>query len=90
MTLSTGVVSRVPLVDLEGAFEPGPRRKEAVDAIRRACEDVGFLVISGHGVGEDVIRDVDAAARAFFALPHEPGTGIRSIAWKLPASRVFA
>ena len=37
MTLSTGVVSRVPLVDLEGAFEAGPRREEAVDAIRRAC-----------------------------------------------------
>ena len=71
MTLSTGVVSRVPLVDLEGAFEPGSRREEAVDAIRRACEDVGFVVISGHGVGEDVIRDVDAAARAFFSMPHE-------------------
>ena len=71
MTLSTGVVSRVPLVDLEGAFELGPRRDESVDAIRRACEDVGFLVISGHGVGEDAIRDIDAAARAFFSMPHE-------------------
>ena len=71
MALSTGVVSRVPLVDLWSAFEPGPRRDAAVDAIRRACEDLGFLVITGHGVGEDVIRDIDAAARRFFGRPLE-------------------
>ena len=69
MTVSAGVVSRVPLVDLSGAFEPGPRRDEAVDAIRRACEDVGFLVITGHGVSEEAVRRIDAAARGFFALP---------------------
>ena len=70
MTVSAGIVSRVPLVDLSGAFQPGPRRDEAVDTIRRACEDVGFLVITGHGVAETVIQDIDAAARGFFALPH--------------------
>ena len=70
MTVSTGVASRVPLVDLSGAFEPGPGRDEAVDTIRRACEVVGFLVITGHGVSGKVIGDIDAAARAFFALPH--------------------
>ena len=70
MTVSAGVASRVPLVDLSGAFEPGARRDEVVDTIRRACEDVGFLVITGHGVSEKVIEDIDAAARAFFALPH--------------------
>ena len=71
MTLSTGVVSRVPLVDLEGAFGPGPRRDEAMDAIRRACEDVGFLVITGHGVRKTAIRNIDAAARAFFSMPFD-------------------
>ena len=70
MTVSAGVASRVPLVDLSGAFEPGARRDEVVDTIRRACEDVGFLVITGHGVSGKVINDIDAAARAFFALPH--------------------
>ena len=71
MTVSAGVVSRVPLVDLSGAFEPGPRRDEAVDTIRRACEDVGFLVVTGHGVSEEVISDADAAARRFFARPYD-------------------
>ena len=61
MALATDVVSRVPLVDLSGAFEPGPRRW-AVDAIGRACEDVGFLVITGHGVADDVVQRIDRLA----------------------------
>ena len=69
MTVSAGVVSRVPLVDLSGAFEPGPRRDRAVDTIRRACEDVGFLVITGHGVSEEDVGRIDDAARRFFNLP---------------------
>ena len=68
MRSATAVASRVPLVDLSGAFEPGPRRAEAVDAVRRACEDVGFLVITGHGVADEVVERIDAASRAFFAL----------------------
>ena len=71
MTISTEVVSRVPLVDLSGAFEPGPRRDDAVEAIRQACESVGFLVITGHGVGDEVVQRVDAASRRLFALPFD-------------------
>ncbi len=65
----TAVVSRVPLVDLTGAFEPGSRRDEVVEAVRRACEDVGFLVITGHGVPDDLMARVDAASRRLFSLP---------------------
>ena len=53
------VASRVPLVDLSGAFEPGPQRDQVVDVIRRACEDVGFLVITGHGVSDEVVQRID-------------------------------
>ena len=67
--LSPSVVSRVPLVDLSGAFEPGLRRDEVVRAIRRTCEDTGFLVITGHGVVGDLVQRVDASSRRLFALP---------------------
>ena len=67
--LSPSVVSRVPLVDLSGAFEPGLRRDEVVRAIRRTCEDTGFLVITGHGVDGDLVQRVDASSRRLFALP---------------------
>ena len=69
MTSAAKVASRVPLVDLLGAFEPGPRRDEAVDAIGGACEDVGFLVITGHGVSAEAVHRIDDAARRFFSLP---------------------
>ena len=71
MTSAARVASRVPLVDLSGAFEPEQPRDQAVDVIRRACEDVGFLVITGHGVPEEVVRRIDVVSRAFFALPHD-------------------
>ena len=71
MTSALNVTSRVPLVDLTGAFEPGPKRKEVVEAIRQACEDVGFLVITGHGVPDEAVHGIDATSRAFFALPEE-------------------
>ena len=59
----------VPLVDLSGAFEPGRQRDEAVEAIRQACADVGFLVITGHGVSDAVVQRTEDASRRFFALP---------------------
>ena len=71
MTSAAKVVSRVPLVDLTGAFGPGPRRDEVVETIRLACEDVGFLVITGHGIADEAVNGIDAASRAFFALPEE-------------------
>ena len=68
---AASIASRVPLIDLSGAFEPGPRRGEAVDAVRRACEDVGFLVITGHGVDDGLVQRADTASRRFFALPDD-------------------
>ncbi|MEO1062890.1 MAG: 2-oxoglutarate and iron-dependent oxygenase domain-containing protein [Actinomycetota bacterium] len=62
----------VPIIDLAPARTGSPvDRAAVVDAVRQACERVGFLVITGHGVDES---DVDAlldAARDFFAQPLE-------------------
>ena len=63
--------SLIPLVDLTGAFEPGPRREEAVDAVRQACQDIGFLVVTGHGVPDEAIRGIEAVSREFYSLRHE-------------------
>ncbi|MFN3215509.1 MAG: 2-oxoglutarate and iron-dependent oxygenase domain-containing protein, partial [Acidimicrobiales bacterium] len=64
------MTSRVPLVDLTAADEP-VGRSEVVGTIGRACEDSGFLVVTGHGVDRACIEGIDGAARAFFALPLE-------------------
>ncbi len=69
MTSPSSMTARVPLVDLSGAFEPGTQRDEAVDAIRQACEDVGFLLITGHGISAELLQRVDFVSRQLFALP---------------------
>jgi isopenicillin N synthase-like dioxygenase len=60
-----GPVPEIPTIDLS-------RGAAAVaDEVRRACEDVGFMTVVGHGVPDAAIADVAAAARSFFDLPRE-------------------
>ena len=53
----------VPTIDLSRG--PGG----VADEVRRACEDVGFLTVVGHGVDAGLIDEVAARSRAFFDLP---------------------
>jgi isopenicillin N synthase-like dioxygenase len=55
----------VPLIDLRRG------RADVASAIDRACRQIGFFVIDGHGVPEDVADAAWDAGRAFFALPLE-------------------
>ncbi|MFJ3789453.1 isopenicillin N synthase family dioxygenase [Kitasatospora sp. NPDC090091] len=60
----------VPVIDL-GLEEPAdPQRRAAVaQAVRRACETSGFLVVVGHGVPEATVTGLYDAAGAFFRGP---------------------
>lgn len=42
-----------------------------VDGVRRACEEVGFLTVVGHGVDDALIEEVAARSRAFFDRPDD-------------------
>jgi isopenicillin N synthase-like dioxygenase len=53
----------VPMIDLSRG--PGGVAGE----VRRACEEVGFLTLVGHGVDAKLIEEVAARSRAFFDLP---------------------
>jgi isopenicillin N synthase-like dioxygenase len=53
----------IPTIDLAS----GPAA--AAGEIRRACEEVGFFTVVGHGVPEDAIDSISSSARAFFDLP---------------------
>ena len=44
-------------------------RAKVIEAVRIACEEIGFFVITGHGVDEAVVSRVYDASRAFFDLP---------------------
>jgi len=62
--------ARIPVIDLAPALT-GDREARAATAaaIDAAGRDLGFLVVTGHGVPAARIEAVYAQARAFFALP---------------------
>jgi isopenicillin N synthase-like dioxygenase len=58
----------VPVIDIAPFAAPdGEARRTVIDAVKRACENVGFFVIVGHGVADGTIRTAFARSRAFFA-----------------------
>jgi isopenicillin N synthase-like dioxygenase len=76
--------AEVPVIDIS-KFTSGDKETRAaiVDKVRDACERVGFLVITGHGVPEETIERTFKVARSFFARPADekqrikrPGPGI--------------
>ncbi len=60
----------VPVIDIAPFRLGGAADKAAVAAaVDRACRDIGFLVIAGHGVDAALIERTRTVARDFFALP---------------------
>ncbi|MGH3613130.1 MAG: isopenicillin N synthase family dioxygenase [Pseudonocardia sp.] len=58
----------IPTIDLAAWRAGDPTVGTAVDA---ALRQAGFLLVTGHGVGDALRAEVRAAARRFFALPVE-------------------
>lgn len=64
------MTNSIPVIDLAPWFtgDDRARRRLAAD-VGDACENVGFLVIEGHGIDPQVIARAFGAAHAFFAQP---------------------
>lgn len=62
----------VPVIDLGPFLAGDPSGKAQVARqVRDACEQVGFLIITGHGVPAQLIDSMSAVSRQFFDLPTE-------------------
>ena len=60
----------VPIIDLAPWFgSAGPARADVAAQVDAALRSVGFFLIAGHGVPDELRARVRAEARAFFALP---------------------
>lgn len=68
MTLN-GEFSDIPLVDLSARHGTPAERTILAETLRDAFHDVGFVVITNHGVGQDLIDSVFSLSRTFFRLP---------------------
>ncbi len=61
----------IPVIDIAPLVERTADAPAVVDAIRVACEEIGFFVVGGHGVPEAVIERIRERSRAFFDLDPE-------------------
>ncbi|WP_158100882.1 isopenicillin N synthase family dioxygenase [Variovorax sp. JS1663] len=78
MSLVMDRVDAIPVIDIQPFFSGSPAgRREVAAAVQRACEGLGFLVVTGHGVPDAVIDDLYREALAFFDLPLEEKNRIR-------------
>lgn len=63
--------SALPVLDL-ARLQAGPAEKEAFLAeLRRTAYDLGFFYVSGHGIDDELIRQVLTLSRRFFELPEQ-------------------
>ena len=64
--------SPIPLIDLK-AFSSASdtERARVVAEVRKALEEIGFLIIAGHGVPDSLIDQVSKATNDFFDRPEE-------------------
>lgn len=70
--------SAVPVIDIAPFSSSDPKaRQKVVDAVRRACEEIGFLTIVGHGIPQELIESVRRQAFAFFSLPADEKNKIK-------------
>lgn len=64
----------VPVIDVGPFLQRGAAsgtREAVVQQVRRACEEVGFFVVTGHGLDPSLPRACAQAAKEFFARPED-------------------
>ncbi len=85
MSASAGRAETVPVIDIGPFLSGDPAGSHAVaEAVREACEGIGFFTVVGHGVPEPLVDRLYANARAFFALPVDEKLRVRKPAGTNP------
>jgi isopenicillin N synthase-like dioxygenase len=60
----------VPVIDIGPYFDGGDAgKREVARQVNRACEEIGFLVITGHRVDPELCHRMFETSRRFFDLP---------------------
>lgn len=75
----------VPIVDVSPFFDGTPGGREVVAAaVGSACDGIGFLLVTGHGVDESLIDEFYEVSKEFYGLPLD-----QKLRSKSPANRIF-
>ena len=69
----------IPVIDIAPYRAGDPAgTKRVAEAVGAACEEIGFLIIAGHGVPDALVRQVFDVSLAFFDLPLPDKLAMRS------------
>jgi isopenicillin N synthase-like dioxygenase len=73
----------IPIIDI-GPFRNGsePERRAVADAVDKACSELGFLLVSGHGIPLGLVDDMRRVSTAFFERPAE-----EKLRYRMPPDR---
>jgi isopenicillin N synthase-like dioxygenase len=87
----------VPIIDIAPFVGANEARKRALaEQVDTACYEVGFLIISGHGIAASLLDEAFTVSRAFFELPlsekmrYEPAHKEANRGYTAVASRTLA
>jgi isopenicillin N synthase-like dioxygenase len=65
-------LDQVPVIDISPYLEGDEKgRKEVVESVEKVNKEIGFMVISGHGVSNQLIKRMRSESKKFFHLPLE-------------------
>ena len=69
---------RVPVIDIAPFLAGSPEGKRRVaNEVGSACEEIGFLIVKGHGVPRDLVEEMYDVSKRFFALPLDEKMRVR-------------
>lgn len=75
----------IPIIDIAPFSHGDAAGRAAVAAeVKRACEEIGFFMIKGHGVDQNLIDETYDEAAAFFRLPVEQKLKIKQPSPEVP------
>jgi len=77
------MTNAIPLIDISPFLHGSDAERRAVaKAVNAACADIGFLLVSGHGIPASLIDRMRSVSTAFFARPLE-----EKLRYRMPADR---
>src|ERR1700722_16533694 len=62
-------MSAVPVIDIAAFLSGSPAKQIVAEAVDVACREVGFLVVEGHGVTQDLLTRMTESMLGFFKQP---------------------
>lgn len=68
----------LPTLDF-GRYRDPEEREAFFEDLRHAARTYGFFYLSGHGVAEQLQRDIVAVSKRFFALPEEDKIAVEMV-----------